>query len=160
MARAEGKSFLKMFTELKGGMIMPTGTSSGISPDDYSIDNSWAKVTYTGPYTTSVEDLGRLPITTKIAKQDDVEELRMKVEEAVMTLNTRLSLMETKWGMNTPVELAYETIKAYSRLLTDKLKNISSNKDTQTKALGVITQIENELIGNIIQGGMNKCEQN
>lgn len=93
MSRAEGKSFLKMFEELKGEMIMPTGTSSGVSPDDYSIDNSWAKVSYTGPYGVGSLDLNDTALKTDTyLKIGELEVIKAGIEELLNRVPTQHSL--------------------------------------------------------------------
>lgn len=95
MSRAEGKSFLKMFEELKGEMIMPTGTSSGVSPDDYNIDNSWTKVSYTGPY-----GIGSLDSTDTLSKSFSqldiagIDEIKAGIAELLNRIPTQHSLSE------------------------------------------------------------------
>lgn len=95
MSRAEGKSFLKMFEELKGEIIMPTSTNSGISPDDYNIDNSWAKVSYTGPYGPgSLDSTDTLSRSFTQLDISGIDEIKAGIAELLNRIPTQHSLSE------------------------------------------------------------------
>ena len=87
MSRAEGKSFLKMFEELKGGMIMPT------DPDKLH----WANVSYSGPYGVGSLDLDNTTTAIKVdtesfLKSRDIDAILAGVEELLKRVPTQQNL--------------------------------------------------------------------
>lgn len=85
MSRAEGKSFLKMFEELKGEMVMPTDSNKV----------NWTNVSYSGPYGVGSLDLNDTALKTDTyLKISELEVIKAGIEELLNRVPTQHSLAE------------------------------------------------------------------